>query len=118
MMRPGAGQNYPRSGFPLEGKAAPGLLPLGKVPGGRDKASPSRSRQSRAVRAGGAGAELCPRTGRAGAAATNAQTAGWRFWPRTQGAGRSLWPAGAGGTGRESGGAAGPDPTLQQSEEQ
>lgn len=39
MMRPGAGQNYPRSGFPLEGKAAPGLIPLGKVPGGRDKAS-------------------------------------------------------------------------------
>lgn len=36
MMRPGAGQNYPRSGFPLEGKAAPVLLPVGKgiiVPG-------------------------------------------------------------------------------------
>lgn len=30
MMRPGAGQNYPRSGFPLEGKAAPMLLPVGK----------------------------------------------------------------------------------------
>ncbi|NXO86818.1 PAX3 protein, partial [Sitta europaea] len=30
MMRPGAGQNYPRSGFPLEGKAAPVLLPVGK----------------------------------------------------------------------------------------
>lgn len=31
MMRPGAGQNYPRSGFPLEGKAATGLLPFGKA---------------------------------------------------------------------------------------
>lgn len=34
MMRPGAGQNYPRSGFPLEGKATHGLFPLlttGKV---------------------------------------------------------------------------------------
>lgn len=30
MMRPGAGQNYPRSGFPLEGKAAPVPLPVGK----------------------------------------------------------------------------------------
>lgn len=84
MMRPGAGQNYPRSGFPLEGKAAPGLLPLGKVriapcreAGWKQPPPrPARTAHARGLSAppswGRAGAEPCPGTGMAGAAAQKA----------------------------------------------
>lgn len=110
MMRPGAGQNYPRSGFPLEGKAAPVLYPVGKgiiIPC-RDAGT------KRPPRPAGAGARrtpgqppgfplgcrsrVCPRTGTA----------------RTTAAGSSgLAPCerpvpGAGGKDREVGSAAGP----------
>lgn len=131
MMRPGAGQNYPRSGFPLEGKAAPGLLPLGKVRiapcrEARTKQPPPRPAESRRTE----GSPARPHDSRPRAVSAAVLRRGWiralsrdgqgwgrcaeglaagrRLWPRTPRAVRTLRPAGAGGTDREVGGVSGP----------